>query len=61
MSSDYIGTIIEESLEKLDVLSKLKVVKQNIEIVTEHHNTPWIKQWTLDKVEILEENAENIA
>ena len=58
---NYKGVIIEESLENISVLKKLKIISTKIEFVTEKHKTPWIKQWTLHNVEILEDQADNIA
>lgn len=53
--------IIEESLEGTSVLEEVKIANTKIEPVTERHKTPWIKQWTLQTVEIPEEKAEKIA
>lgn len=61
MTKNFVGVIIEESLEKKDVLKGLKILKTKIEKVTEKHKTPWIKQWTLHTVEILENQAEAVA
>src|SRR3989344_6084245 len=61
MTKDFIGVIIEESLEKKDILKKVKIVKTKIEKVVEKHKTPWIKQWTLHTVEISENQAESVA
>ena len=61
MGVDFIGVIIEESLEKKEVLKKIKILKTKIEQVTEKHKTPWIKQWTLHTVEIPEKDADKIA
>ncbi|NQU78412.1 hypothetical protein HQ545_01455 [Candidatus Woesearchaeota archaeon] len=61
MIDDFVGVIIEESLEKKDVLKKVKILKTKVEQVTEKHNTPWIKQWTLHDVEIKETEADDIA
>lgn len=58
---NYIGVIIEESLEKKDVLQQVKILNTKIEPVTENHKTPWIKQWTLHAVEVLEDEAQAIA
>ncbi|MBI2063993.1 MAG: hypothetical protein HYT65_03325 [Candidatus Yanofskybacteria bacterium] len=58
---NYKGVIIEESLEKADVLKDVVVVETKVESVTEEHKTPWIKQWTLHTVEILEERADQVA
>ena len=57
---NYIGTIIEESLKKKDVLKDI-VVLSRIESITPEHKTPWLLQWTLDTVEIPEEKADLIA
>lgn len=51
-ANNFIGVIIEESLEKKDILHKVKIIKTKIEQVTEKHKTPWIKQWTLHTVKI---------
>jgi hypothetical protein len=58
---NYIGVIIEESLENKDVLQQVKILNTKIEPVTENHKTPWIKQWTLHAVEVLEDEAQAIA
>lgn len=59
--TNFIGVIIEESLENKDVLQKVKIIKTKVEEVTEEHKTPWVKQWTLHTVEILENQADAIA
>ena len=61
MTKDFIGVIIEESLERKDVLRKVKILKTKVEKVVEKHKTPWIKQWTLHTVEILENQADTVA
>ena len=58
---NFKGVIIEESLESKDVLQKVKIIKTKVELVTEKHKTPWVKQWTLHTVEILENQAEEVA
>jgi len=58
---NFTGVIIEESLENKEVLEKVKILKTSVELVTEEHKTPWIKQWTLYTVEILENQADTIA
>lgn len=58
---NYRGVIIEESLEKVDVLKDVAVVDTKVEQVTEEHKTSWIKQWTLHTVEIPEEKADDVA
>jgi len=59
--ANFTGVIIEESLEKKEVLKKVKILKTKVEQVTEKHKTPWIKRWTLHTVEILENQADKIA
>lgn len=49
---NYSGVIIEESLKDKAVLKQVEIVKTKIEPVTEHHRTPWLKQWTLHTVDI---------
>ncbi len=58
---NYIGIIIEESLENKDILKDVQISRTKVEEVTEKHKTPWIKQWTLHTVEILENQAESVA
>ena len=61
MNKNYIGGIIEESLEDISILKKVKIIKTKVEKVTEKHKTPWLKQWTLYTVEIQENGANEIA
>ena len=49
---NYKGVIIEKSLEKKDVLGRIKILSTKIEQVVDKHKTPWLKQWTLYTVEI---------
>ncbi|MFA5386300.1 MAG: DUF5680 domain-containing protein [Candidatus Paceibacterota bacterium] len=58
---NYKGTIIEESLDNTKVIKRLKILKTNVEAVIDEHQTPWLKQWTLHRVEIPESEAEDIA
>lgn len=58
---NYNGVIIEESLENKDILKDVKISDTKVEEVTEEHKTPWIKQWTLHTVEILENQADDVA
>ena len=58
---DFRGTIIEESLDNKDVLGKVKILSTRVEGVTEKHQTPWLKKWTLHVVEIKEKDALKIA
>lgn len=57
----YTGVIIEESLEHKDVLKQAEIIKTKVEPVTEHHKTPWLKQWTLHTVDIAEDQADDVA
>ncbi|MES2215818.1 MAG: hypothetical protein V4481_00795 [Patescibacteria group bacterium] len=57
---DYKGVIIEESLEKKDILKKVKIISTEIEKVTEQMKTPWLKNWTLHTVLIPEEDAYHV-
>lgn len=58
---NYKGTIIEESLEDKSVLKDIKILSTRVEEVTEKHQTPWLKKWTLHLVEIPEEKAKEIS
>ena len=58
---NYKGVIIEESLDKTDILKKVNIVTTKVGQVTEKHETPWLKQWTLHTVEILEQDADSVA
>lgn len=58
---NYIGTIIEESLANKDVLRDIKILQTRVEKVMEKHKTPWLSQWTLHRVEIEEDTAQEIA
>lgn len=57
----YKGTIIEESLEDKSVLEGCKILATKVEDVTERHQTPWLKQWTLHTVEVPESEAGELA
>lgn len=58
---NYQGVIIEESLENKDVLKEVDIIKTKVESVTEKHQTPYLKQWTLHAVDIPEEKIQEIA
>lgn len=58
---NFRGVIIEESLSNTSVLKKIRTLSTKIEKVTPEHKTPWLSQWTLQTVEIPEENADKIA
>lgn len=61
MRKKFIGVIIEESLEKKDILKKLKIVKTEVEKVTSEFKTPWLKKWTLHTIEVEENKAREVA
>lgn len=61
INMEYTGTIIKESLKDVMLLSKLKILSTKIESVTDSHQTPWLKQWTLHKVKISEDLAGKVA
>jgi len=48
-------------LEDKSILKEMKILSTKIEKVIEKHKTLWLKQWTLHKIEIPEEQAEDIA
>jgi len=56
----YKGVIIEESLERKDVLNLVNIVKTKVEQVVDEHKTPWLKQWTMHNVEINEDVIQEI-
>lgn len=58
---NFTGVIIEESLEDVSVLNEVKIVATEVESVTESHQTPWVKQWTLHTIEIAPEEAADVA
>lgn len=58
---NYKGVIIEESLQDTSILKEVKVIETKIEPITPEHKTPWLKQWTLHTVEVLEDKAGEIA
>jgi hypothetical protein len=55
------GVIIEESLTDKKVLEDVRITNTRVELVTEKHQTPHLKQWTLHDVEILPEDAGTVA
>jgi len=61
MVKNFIGIIVEESLESKSVLKKVKIIKTEVEKVTEEDKTPWLKQWTMHTVEISESKADAVA
>lgn len=59
--NNYNGVIIEESLANKDILKKVKILSTKVEKVTDEQQTPWLSQWTLHTVEILESEAQTVA
>lgn len=57
----FYGTIIEESLEDKSALVGIKILSTKVEPITDKHKTPWVNQWTLHKVEIDADKAEQVA
>lgn len=57
----FSGVIIEESLTDNSVLKDVNIIATKVEPVTEHHKTPWVKQWTLHTVELPEDKAAEVA
>ena len=58
---NYFGVIIEEGLEDKSVLKLTKILSTKIEKVVSSHHTPWLTKWTLHKVEIPEDKAQEVA
>ena len=58
---DYTGTIIEESLSDKSVLEGLNIVETKVEPITPEHKTPWLKQWTLHKITVDENEGASVA
>jgi hypothetical protein len=59
-TNDYLGTIIEESLNSKEVLKRVEIISTKVSPVTEKMQTPWLKQWTLHKVGVGEDKVEKI-
>lgn len=55
------GVIIEESLADKSILSNVKIEDTKVELITEIHKTPWLKQWTLHTVSIDTDKTDEIA
>jgi|SRR3989338_8336973 len=60
MTENLTGIIIEESLEDKSILKKVKILKTEVEKVTEEHKTPWLNLWTMHTIEIKEADANTI-
>jgi len=59
--NNYKGDIIEESLSDKGVLKEVNIISTRIEKVTDEHQTPWLSQWTLDTIEVTENETESLA
>ncbi len=60
-NNDFVGVIIEESLENKSVLKKVKILSTKIEYVVKKHQTPWLSKWTLHTIEVPAGKAKEIA
>jgi len=58
---DFSGVIIEESLSDTGILRSIKIVDTKIVNVTDKHETPWLKQWTMHTVSVSMQDAEDVA
>jgi peroxiredoxin len=57
----YRGVIIEESLEDKSILGELRILETEVEKVTDHNKTPWLKLWTRHTVQVPEAEAQVVA
>lgn len=48
-------------MEDKTVLDEVKVLRTDVEKVTERHKTPWLIKWTLHTVEVPEQSREHVA
>lgn len=58
---NYKGVIIEESLENKDILKGVAILATKVESVIKKHKTPWLKQWTLHTVGVVEDKGDEVA
>lgn len=58
---NYIGTIIEKSLTDTSIIKDVKILSTEVKQVKESYKTPWLKVWTLHKVEISENKVDEIS
>jgi len=58
---NFTGTIIEESLEDKSVLKDVKILETRVEDVVDEHKTPWLRKWTLHKVEVPENKVDEVS
>ncbi|MCK5129671.1 MAG: hypothetical protein KAQ68_07455 [Clostridiales bacterium] len=59
--NNYVGVIIEESLEDIKILQKINLLETKTIQVTESHTTPWLEKWTLHTVEIKEDDVDEVS
>ena len=59
--NNYKGDIIEESLSDKNILKDVNIISTRVEKVTDEHQTPWLSQWTLDIIEVEEDQASSLA
>ena len=59
--SDYRGVIIEESLENIELLKRVRIISTEVFPVTDAHQTPWLDQWTLHTLEVPEKDVGQVA
>ena len=57
----YTGLVIEESLEDRECLRLIRIVSTRVETVGAHHETPWLTHWTLHRIALDDEDAEEVA
>jgi hypothetical protein len=58
---DYEGVIIEESLETPEILKSVEILETSVEPVTDKHQTPWLRRWTLHTVRVPEGRVQSVA
>ena len=58
---NYVGVIIEESLERKDILKKVEIMETITEKVTPEHDTPYLRKWTVHTVRVYEDRADDVA
>lgn len=60
-SNSFKGIIIEESLADTSPLNDIEIISTKVVPVTEKHQTPWVKQWTMHEVNIPADKATEVA
>ena len=58
---NYRGDVIEESLKNKEVIKDLNIISTRTEEATDEHQTPWLSEWTLHKIEVAENEANRIS